>query len=100
MKPNIDLQIDELILRDLPYRNRQRIAAALKCELTRLITEQGLPPTLAQGGNIPQIDIRNLSIPTHAKPNVIGVEIARQVYGNLMGNQTQEKPYSLVEKKA
>jgi hypothetical protein len=83
----IDLHIDELILRGLPYAQRQRIAAAIEQELTRLLTERGIPPSLARGGFVPRIMLDGLSIPTGAKPAVIGSQIAQNIYSNLAVEQ-------------
>jgi hypothetical protein len=84
----IDLHIDELILRGLPYAQRQRIAAAIEQELTRLLTERGVPSSLASGGFVPRIMLDGFSIPTDAKPAAIGSQIARDIYGNLAIEQS------------
>jgi hypothetical protein len=76
----LDLHIEELILRNLPYEQRYRIAEAFEQELTRLLTEHGLPPTLAAGGNIPHINLDHISVAAQAKPTAIGIQIAQQVY--------------------
>src|SRR5215469_16854666 len=76
----LDLHIEELILRDLPDAQRYRIAEAVEQELTRLLTEHGLPPAIAAGGNIPHINLDHVNVVAHAKPTVIGSQIAHQVY--------------------
>ena len=83
----IDLHIGELILRDLPYAQRHSIAAAAEQELARLLTEQGLPPHLAQGGHIPHIDIGTLQLTADSRADAIGTQIAQSVYGKLSGKQ-------------
>jgi hypothetical protein len=77
----IDLHIDELLLRDLPHRQRTHIAAAAEQELLRLLTERGLPSSLARGGHIPQLAINAGEIAPDAKPDAIGNQIAQQLYG-------------------
>ena len=79
----IDLHIGELILRDVPYALRHRIAAAVEQELARLLSEQDLPPTIMQGGYFPQIDIGTMQLAPDAKPDAIGAQIAQSVYRNL-----------------
>ncbi|HTK06005.1 MAG TPA: hypothetical protein VL485_02460 [Ktedonobacteraceae bacterium] len=79
----IDLHIEELILRNLPYEQRHRIAAAVEQELQRLLTERGLPPTLAQGGTIPLLRIDPLTIAADARPGAIGAHIAENMYALL-----------------
>lgn len=86
-RAKIDLHIGELILRDVPYALRHRIAAAVEQELARLLSEQDLPQSIAQGGNIPQIDIGTMQLAPDAKPDAIGVQIAQSVYGNLTTNK-------------
>lgn len=89
----LDLHIEELILRNLPYEQRYRIAEAVEQELTRLLTEHGLPSALAAGGNIPHINLDHISVTAQTKPAVIGIQIAQQVYRTLYilpeGEQTR-----------
>jgi hypothetical protein len=84
----IDLHIGELILRDLPYAQRHHIAAAAEQELARLLSEQGLPPSLAQGGHIPHIDIGSIQLTADSRADTIGEQIAQSVYGKLAANQS------------
>ena len=83
----IDLHIDELILRDVPYAQRQRIAAAIEQELTRLLTERGVPPSLARGGFVPRIKLDDVQVAAGAKPAAIGNRIAQNIYSNLAAGQ-------------
>jgi hypothetical protein len=87
-RPAIDLHIDELILRGVPYAQRQRITAATEQELTRLLAERGLPPSLARGGFVPRIKLDDIPMTAGAKPAVIGNHIAQNIYSNLAGNTT------------
>lgn len=86
-RPTIDLHIDELILRDVPYAQRRRIAAAIEQELTRLLTERGAPPSLARGGFVPYLKLDDIQVAAGAKPAMIGNQIAQHIYGNLAGGQ-------------
>ncbi len=83
MKPNIELHIDELILRGVPYAQRRRVVAAIEVELMRLLGEQGLPETLTHDGALPQIKLDELHVSDGVKPQAIGAQIARQIYSNL-----------------
>lgn len=87
-RPAIDLHIDELILRDMPYAQRQRIVAVIEQELTRLLSERGLPPSLAQGGFVPRIKLDDIPIAAGAKPATIGNHIAQNIYSNLAGDRS------------
>ncbi len=87
MKPNIELHIDELILRGVPYAQRRRVVAAIELELTRLLGEQGLPETLAHGGAVPQIKLDELHATDGLKPQTIGTQIARHIYAQVTSNR-------------
>jgi hypothetical protein len=89
MKPKVDLQIGELILRGLPYAQRHRIAAAFEQELAHLIQEQGVPPSFLKGGSVPSIRVDGLPAVPGASPKIVGVQIARQVYFRLAESTPQ-----------
>ncbi len=78
---NIELEIEKLILEGFPIGNRHRIGAAIEQELTRLLTEQGIPPSLSQGGEIPSLDGGVFEVSANAKPETIGRQIAQSIYG-------------------
>ena len=49
MKPeNVELHIEELVLRGFAPGDRYRIGEAVERELAHLFSEQGTPPSLAQ----------------------------------------------------
>jgi hypothetical protein len=87
MNQKIELHIGELILRDVPYALRHHVSAALERELIRLLSEQELPPALAQGGHIPQIDIGTMQLAPDTKPDAIGAHIAQNIYRSLTDKQ-------------
>ncbi|UCH58799.1 MAG: hypothetical protein JSV61_11340, partial [Anaerolineales bacterium] len=60
-----------------------RIAAAIEQELTRLFAEQGLPPSLLQGGSHPALEGGPFEAAPDAAPEVIGGQVARSIYGGL-----------------
>jgi hypothetical protein len=92
MKANFErhivLHIDELILCGLPYGQRYRIAAAVEAELQRLLDEGGLPPSLAVGNALPQVQVDGLQFVDGAKPGAVGAQIAASIYSNLDGVQS------------
>ncbi|HJT59201.1 MAG TPA: hypothetical protein VJ761_22025 [Ktedonobacteraceae bacterium] len=87
MNQKIDLHIGELILRDVPYALRHRIAAAVEQELARLLSEQELPPSMAQDRHILQIDTGTMQLAPDAKPDAIGTQIAQSVYDSLVNTE-------------
>ncbi len=82
-QPAIDLHIGELLLRNLPYRQRYQIASAVEQALIRLLSEHGLPPALAHGGTIPHIGIEHLQVTAEAQADVVGKQIAQAIYNHL-----------------
>jgi hypothetical protein len=83
----INLHIEELLLRDVPYSVRQRVVAAFEHELVRLLSEQDLPPSMTQSGYVPLINLGTIHIKPDAKPDAIGTQIAQRVYGKLSNNE-------------
>jgi hypothetical protein len=82
-KPNIDLQIDRLVLHGFSHREAGAIGKALELELARLFEQEGLPSGLSSGGSIPLLKGSRLKIPTRAKAVRIGKEIANSLYAGL-----------------
>lgn len=85
MKANLDLHIEELLLRGLPDAQRARIAAAVQTELQRLLAEGELPPALAGGVRLPEVQVGELKIAPGAKPAAVGAQIAGAIYNSLVG---------------
>jgi hypothetical protein len=78
---NIELQIEELILHDLPYDQRHRVAAAIEQELTRLLGERGLPAGFSEG--MPPIDVGTVYISPHRTAETVGLQVANWIYRQL-----------------
>ena len=56
MMPDIELDIDELVLHGFAPGDGDQIGAAIRRELARLFAEQGLPAGLGTGGAVPRLD--------------------------------------------
>ena len=80
-RPSIELQIDKLILTGFPACDRSRIGAAVERELERLLSEEGLPAALGQGGEGQSLDGSSFDVRPNARPEAIGVQVARSIYG-------------------
>lgn len=89
MKANVELHIDELVLRGLPSWQRDRIAAAVEAELQRLLDEGGLPTMLAAGGTVPEVAVDDLQLAASAKTEVVGAQIAGSIYSSLANEAAQ-----------
>ena len=82
-KPNIEVIIEQLLLRGFAPADGPRIAGAVQGELTRLFTEQGVPPKLTRGGEIPRLDGGSFDVSRQGGAEGIGRQVARSLYGGL-----------------
>lgn len=80
---NINLHIEELVLHGFAPGDRYRIGEAVQQELTRMFAEQGVPRSLAEGGEIGRLDAGAFEMASGAKPEVVGTQIAQAIYGGL-----------------
>ncbi len=80
---NIELNIDKLVLHGFSPGDRHRIGAAVERQLTQMLTEQGMPATLSQGGDMPHINGGTFNAAPNAKADTIGSQVARSVYKRL-----------------
>ena len=80
MNKNIEISIDKLILHGFSHVDRHRIGYALENELTRLISEQGIPSALSTENNYDQLDGGNVNISNTSKAEITGRQIAQSVY--------------------
>lgn len=82
----IHLQIDRLILQDmnLSPQQRRQLQVAVEAELSRLLTERGLPASMQNGGEFSALPA--LSVTPSATPTQMGQHIAQEVYRYMMGS--------------
>jgi hypothetical protein len=80
----LDLHIEELVLYDLPHHHRHAVVASIERELTRLFTENGVPP--AWDGHT-HIQVGDISITATGRPEAIGAQIAQTIYSGLTSSQ-------------
>jgi hypothetical protein len=78
--PTVRVHVEELVLQGFAPGDRHAIGEAVQQELTRLLTEQGVPPALARGGETGRIDAGSFSLPRGARARAVGVEVARAVH--------------------
>ncbi len=84
MKPqNVELHIEDLVLRGFASGDRYRIGDAMERELAQLFDEQGVPPSLAQGGEFAHLDGGVFKVASGSKPEAIGAQVAQAVFGGL-----------------
>ena len=80
---NIELHIQELILHGFSPGDRYRIGEAIQRELSRLLTERGVPPSLSHGDEIAHLDGGSFNVASGSKAEAIGRQVAQSVYGGL-----------------
>ncbi len=80
-RASVEVHIDALVLHGFSRPEGFRAAAALQRELTRLVTDQGLPGVSAsRSGDIDAGAIT--AVP--ARPELTGIRAARAVHGGLL----------------
>lgn len=82
---NVELSIEELVLRGFTASDRQRIGEAVERELSRLFAEQGMPASLGYGEVISRLDGGALKVAPGTNPDVVGVRVAQSLYESLAG---------------
>ncbi len=84
MKPqHIELHIEELVLHGFERKDRYAIGEAIQHELTRLLTEQGVHPSLGQRYKVARVDGGTFDVKQGTKAETIGMHVARTVYRGL-----------------
>jgi hypothetical protein len=82
---SIELSIDHLVLHGFPRADRHRIGEAIRQELLRQLGERGLPDALARRGHIPRLNAGAIKAQAGGKPETIGTQVARAVFGSVVG---------------
>lgn len=83
MKQNIEIHIEELVLHGFEHTDRFRIGTAVAGELTRLLTERGIPPSLSHNRELPRLDGGTFNLAPNTKPELFGTQVAQGIYGGL-----------------
>jgi hypothetical protein len=81
-KPNVEIQIDELILRGFPAADRYAIGDALSQELSQLVSHAA-PDAFAREIDLPSYRAGEISLPPQARPDTIGANVAQTVHAGL-----------------
>ncbi len=83
MRHAVELHIEELVLHGFAPQDGHRIGAAVEAELARLFAEPGMPPSLANGGEIAHLDGGAFEAATGSGAEAIGGQVAQALYGGL-----------------
>jgi hypothetical protein len=79
----VKVHIEELVLHGFAPGDRHRIASAVESELTRLMSEGGLPLWQQNPPPLERIAGGTFQVKAGAKPQTAGTEIARAVFRSL-----------------
>ncbi|HEY2990874.1 MAG TPA: hypothetical protein VGL11_24395 [Candidatus Binatia bacterium] len=82
-RPSIEIRIEELALNGFQPADRYRIGAALENELTRMLTEQGMPQAIADSIELTRLDAGEFLTTPGEPPSMVGNQVARAVYRGL-----------------
>lgn len=82
-RPSVTIHIEKLVLHGFAPHDRRRIAAAVEQELTRLMSEKGIPRSLRKNLAVEQVSGGAFHANGQVKPQTTGTLIARTVYESL-----------------
>lgn len=82
---SVSLHIEEVVLHGFDPRGRYAVADAVQHELTRLLTERGVPPSLGEARGAERLDAGSFHPARDTRPQALGAQLARAVYGGLKG---------------
>lgn len=82
-RANVELHIEELVLRGFAPGDRDRIAGAVERRLTHLIATGGVGPALAQGGGVARLDGGAFDVAPRSSAETVGGQVAQAVYKGL-----------------
>jgi hypothetical protein len=77
---NVELRIEELVLHGFTSGDGDRIGDAVEHELSRLFAEQGVPPSLTRGGDVPRLDAGAFEMNPDLGADVVGARVAQSLY--------------------
>jgi len=78
--PNVELHIEELILRGLPPGSREGLAEAIQEEVSRMIAEGGLPPGLSGASGPVYLPRVSFEVDPRPRAGSIGSQVGRALH--------------------
>ena len=79
----VELRIEEFVLHGFALGDRHNIGDSVERELSRLLIKRGMPPSLAHGPEVENLDAGEFDVTSDASPKAIGLQVARRLYGAL-----------------
>ena len=79
-QPALKLHVDTLVLHGFSAVNRLALGKAVEHELARLFAAKGVPPSLAQLGNVEYLDGKSFDMKPNRQAAALGADVASAVY--------------------
>jgi hypothetical protein len=79
-QPDIEIQIDELVLHGFPPMNNRRMKEVVEAQLSLLVRNGDMHQSLRVDSSIDQSPAVTMTIRPHATAAAIGKQIARSIY--------------------
>jgi hypothetical protein len=82
---SVTVEIGELVLHGFARGDRHEIGEALQRELGELLSNRGIPQSLAGGRDLARLNAATINMPDRGKPAAVGKQVARAVYNQFAG---------------
>jgi len=79
--PSVSVEIEDLVISGWPRAAACDIGDAIHQELTRLLSDRGVPASLQRPMQVASIDAGAVTATGNPQPGAIGAQIAGAVYG-------------------
>lgn len=83
MSREIEIHIEKLVMHGIPTNNSYRIAEAIQSEITRQLTENGIPNNLQSAGHIALMNAGTVNIASQ-NAAVVGRKVAQKIYNSFI----------------
>lgn len=80
MNEVVNLHIEQLVLSGIPEQEREGVGRAVQAELSRLLSERGIPEAWSNGRAIPSLDGGSFAILSSMSAEAKGRSIAGRIY--------------------
>ena len=81
--PDIEIQIDELVLHGFPPMNRRLIKEAVETHLARMFLDGRMYQGFTEDKTIEKSHAVSINLKSDSTPGNIGKQIARSIYGEI-----------------
>lgn len=81
LRPSVSVEIGDLVISGWPRSAAYDIGDAIRHELTRLLSDSGVPSSLQRPMQIASVDAGAVTTMRNAQPGAIGMQIAGAIYG-------------------